>query len=99
MTKDKPLDPRIWIRDIPDFPKPGIVFKDITPLLGHPGAFATVIDRWPHPSPVVRSTRSPRPRHGGSSSAHPCACTQGRVRTDPQAGQAPLRHGRHRVPA
>ena len=23
------------IRDVPDFPKPGIVFKDITPLLGH----------------------------------------------------------------
>ncbi len=26
------------IRDVPDFPKPGIVFKDITPLLAHPGA-------------------------------------------------------------
>jgi adenine phosphoribosyltransferase len=33
------------IRDIPDFPKPGIVFKDITPLLGDQQAFATVIDR------------------------------------------------------
>lgn len=32
------------IRDIPDFPKPGIVFKDITPLLGDQQAFATVID-------------------------------------------------------
>ena len=39
------LDPRDWIRDIPDFPKPGIVFKDITPLLGHPEAFRTVIER------------------------------------------------------
>jgi adenine phosphoribosyltransferase len=39
------VDPRDWIRDIPDFPKPGIVFKDITPLLGHPPAFRTVIDR------------------------------------------------------
>jgi len=28
------------IRDIPDFPKPGIVFKDITPLLGSATAFA-----------------------------------------------------------
>ncbi len=27
------------IRDVPDFPKPGIVFKDITPLLGDPEAF------------------------------------------------------------
>jgi adenine phosphoribosyltransferase len=32
------------IRDIPDFPKPGIVFKDITPLLGDQQAFATAID-------------------------------------------------------
>jgi adenine phosphoribosyltransferase len=29
-----------FIRDIPDFPKPGIVFKDITPLLAQPDAFA-----------------------------------------------------------
>jgi len=29
-----------FIRDIPDFPKPGIVFKDITPLLAQPAAFA-----------------------------------------------------------
>ena len=33
------------IRDVPDFPKKGIVFKDITPLLQHPQAFATTIDR------------------------------------------------------
>ncbi|WP_457679194.1 adenine phosphoribosyltransferase [Thermovibrio sp.] len=32
------------IRDVPDFPKPGIVFKDITPLLGAPWAFQKVID-------------------------------------------------------
>jgi adenine phosphoribosyltransferase len=32
------------IRDIPDFPKPGIVFKDITPLLGDQQAFATAVD-------------------------------------------------------
>ncbi len=31
------------IRDIPDFPKPGILFKDITPLLGNPTAFAAAI--------------------------------------------------------
>jgi adenine phosphoribosyltransferase len=38
------IDPREYIRDIPDFPKPGVVFKDITPLLAHPGAFEAVID-------------------------------------------------------
>ncbi len=31
---------RSGIRDIPDYPKPGIVFKDITPLLGDPGMFS-----------------------------------------------------------
>ena len=34
-----------YIRDIPDFPKPGILFKDITPLLADPTAFQYAIDR------------------------------------------------------
>jgi len=38
-------DLRRWIRDIPDFPKPGIQFKDITPLLSDPEAFGLAIDR------------------------------------------------------
>jgi adenine phosphoribosyltransferase len=33
-----------YIRDIPDFPKPGILFKDITPLLADPAAFQEAID-------------------------------------------------------
>jgi adenine phosphoribosyltransferase len=32
------------IRDIPDFPKPGIVFKDITPLLADAGALRAAVD-------------------------------------------------------
>jgi adenine phosphoribosyltransferase len=32
------------IRDVPDFPKPGIMFKDITPVLEHPEAFKQAID-------------------------------------------------------
>ena len=32
------------IRDVPDYPKPGIVFKDITPLLADHTAFAAVVD-------------------------------------------------------
>jgi len=39
------IDLRDYIRDIPDFPKPGIVFKDITPLLSDPGAFEASIDQ------------------------------------------------------
>ena len=34
------MDLRKYIREIPDFPKQGIGFKDITPLLGNPQAFA-----------------------------------------------------------
>jgi len=36
---------RSAIRDIPDFPKPGILFKDITPILGDGKLFQWVIDR------------------------------------------------------
>ena len=32
-----------YIRDIPDFPKPGIIFKDITPLLLDPGALDAAV--------------------------------------------------------
>lgn len=31
------------IRDIPDFPQEGVVFKDITPVLAHPEAFAELV--------------------------------------------------------
>jgi adenine phosphoribosyltransferase len=36
-------DLRALIRDIPDFPKPGILFKDITPLLADAGALAQAV--------------------------------------------------------
>jgi adenine phosphoribosyltransferase len=35
---------RRLVRDVPDFPKPGILFKDITPLLADPRAFHIVLD-------------------------------------------------------
>lgn len=37
------MDLKHHIRDIPDFPKPGILFKDITPLLAHPAAFREAV--------------------------------------------------------
>jgi adenine phosphoribosyltransferase len=37
------LNLRDFIRDIPDFPEPGIVFKDITPLLAHPPALDAAV--------------------------------------------------------
>jgi adenine phosphoribosyltransferase len=44
-----------FIRDIPDFPKPGIIFKDITPLLLDPGALDLAVRRlaeWARPLAV-----------------------------------------------
>lgn len=38
-----------YIRDVPDFPKPGILFKDITPLLGAPDAFRASVERLTEP--------------------------------------------------
>ena len=35
---------RSHIVDVPDFPKPGIIFKDITPLLASPDAFRATVD-------------------------------------------------------
>ena len=40
---------RSLIRDIPDFPKPGIVFRDITPLLSDARALAAVVDQLAEP--------------------------------------------------
>ena len=34
-----------YIRDVPDFPKPGILFKDITPLLADAAAYRAAIER------------------------------------------------------
>jgi adenine phosphoribosyltransferase len=39
------LELRSFIRDVPDFPRPGILFRDITPLLRDPEALRNVIER------------------------------------------------------
>lgn len=38
------LDLRDYIRDVPDFPIRGILFRDITPLLADPAAYASAVD-------------------------------------------------------
>jgi len=45
MTETTQIDLKDFIRDIPDFPKPGILFRDITPLLASPAAFREAIRR------------------------------------------------------
>jgi adenine phosphoribosyltransferase len=47
-----PVDLAARIRDVPDFPKPGVVFKDIMPLLGDPAALRETVERlaeWAEP--------------------------------------------------
>jgi adenine phosphoribosyltransferase len=38
-------DLKALVRDVPDFPKPGIVFKDIMPLLADPDALRSTVDQ------------------------------------------------------
>ncbi|RMG44788.1 MAG: adenine phosphoribosyltransferase [Acidobacteria bacterium] len=38
-------DLKRYVRDVPDFPKPGILFRDITPLLADPAAFGAALER------------------------------------------------------
>ena len=47
-----PIDLKTKIRDVPDFPKPGVVFKDIMPLLADAEALSEAVDRiaeWARP--------------------------------------------------
>lgn len=37
------------ILDVPDFPKPGVIFKDMTPLLAHPAALALAVELMANP--------------------------------------------------
>ena len=43
-TGDRYAHARSLIRDIPDFPRPGILFKDITPMIADPKGFHMVLD-------------------------------------------------------
>ena len=43
VSDPRELDLSDYIRDIPDFPKPGILFRDITPLLAVPAAFRRAV--------------------------------------------------------
>ena len=70
------------VRDVPDYPQPGVVFKDITPLLADGKAFAAVID-------ALAATHAPVDKVAGIEArgfilAAPVACCLG-------AGFVPIR--------
>ena len=44
-AQQESLDLKDYIRTIPDFPEPGVLFRDITPLLQRPAAFRYAVDR------------------------------------------------------
>ena len=46
MTESSSVNLADFIRDVPDFPKPGIMFKDITPLLADHAALEACIDQF-----------------------------------------------------
>ena len=51
------LDLKDFIREVPDFPKPGILFRDITPMLGDAAAFSSAIDRLDAQTRALNYTR------------------------------------------
>ena len=51
------LNLKDFIRDVPDFPKPGVMFRDITPMLADARAFAEAIARLDEASSGVTYTR------------------------------------------
>ena len=81
---------RAHLREIVDFPKAGIVFKDITPLLADVDAFRFTVDAmaeaWPRPGSTRRRDRGPRVSPCGAGGLSPRRVAD----PDPQAGQAPV---------
>ena len=52
-----PLNLKDFVHDVPDFPKPGILFRDITPMLADGPAFAAAIDQLDELTRGIKYTR------------------------------------------
>jgi adenine phosphoribosyltransferase len=72
------------VRDVPDFPQAGVVFKDLTPLLAHPQAFASAVKAIALPFEVSGITKVVGIEARGFIVAAPVAVTLG-------AGFVPVR--------
>ncbi len=53
----RPEELKRFVRDIPDFPKPGILFRDVTPLLLEPKALAAAVEAMAEPFRGARIDR------------------------------------------
>ena len=83
---------RARVRDVPDFPKPGILFRDLTPLMGDGAAMRACVDLLVE---RVAAHRPERDRRRRVARVHLRRARRGgagrRVRAGAQAGQAPAR--------
>lgn len=61
---------RRHIRTVPDWPAPGVQFRDITPLLASPRVFRVLIDEFVHRYFDVRPRRSGEAARGRAGAAH-----------------------------
>ncbi len=50
------LDLKTFVRDVPDFPKAGVLFRDITPLWADPAAFGAAIEAMASPIQTLKAT-------------------------------------------
>ncbi len=78
------VDWKELIRDVPDFPKPGILFKDITPILADARAFQQVMDELEEAARPLRVQKIVAPEARGFIFAAPLALRLG-------AGFVPVR--------
>ena len=72
------MDIKALVRSIPDYPKPGIIFRDITTLLEHPSGFRRAIDELVQPfagsgiTKVAGIDAMPAPRSWAPASSSIC---------------------------
>ncbi len=86
-------DLKPWIRNVRDFPKPGIMFRDITPLLSDPEAFRSAIQMMADPFRDQGITAIAAAEARGFIFAAPLALgAERRFHSGPQAGETSFRH-------
>ena len=90
-------DFRRYIHDVPDFPSPGILFRDVTPLLASPDASPPRSRAMAEPFRAIPPRRSSESRRAGSSSARPSpgSSTSGSCR--PASPEAPAQDRARRL--